>query len=216
MTTFEETETRAVLGVAYSLSNRRGAVRITVDFAGLPDDGITEVVVMNELGALHFDRYTDSDGAGLRGAEMGTWSRVAAAQASLLSATARAAFPLEQVEGARSYRGREPVGERLAWCGFGYSLSPSARSFNYDVAIGAMPMTTGAAHLPILRASARPLAVPLSPTRRGLCGRQPAAGGPPRAASRLHVHEPRRSRTAGHRGARRGGRHLLPGHDAGG
>ena len=139
VTTFEETETRATLSVAYGLSDRRGAVRVTVDFAGLPDDGVTEVVVMNELGALHFDRYTDSDGARLRGAEIGTWNRVAAAQASLLSATARVAFTLEQVEGARLYRGRELVGERLAWCGFGYSLSPSAGSFSYDVAIALIP-----------------------------------------------------------------------------
>ncbi len=134
-TTFEEGESRAALTVVFGLSERQGVVRVTVDLAGLPADGVTEVVVMNELGARHFESYAESGGARLRGAEIGTWKRVIAAEASLQSATARVAFTLAQVEGARLYRGRELVGARLAWCGFGYWMAPSVKSFSYTVSI---------------------------------------------------------------------------------
>jgi hypothetical protein len=140
VTTFEETQPCAELKVTYSVNPGQARVHVAVDLSGLPAAGISEVVVMNELGARHFNHYSDSNGTFLRGAEIGTWSRVAAAEASLRNSSACVAFSLRQVEGARLYRGRELVGSRLAWSGFGYSLEASAaRAFDYDVSIERIP-----------------------------------------------------------------------------
>jgi hypothetical protein len=48
-------------------------------------------------------------------------------------------FSLRQVEGARLYRGRELVGSRLAWSGFGYVLPPGIESFRYEISVGRSP-----------------------------------------------------------------------------
>ncbi len=108
---------------------------IGLDLTGLAGRGFTEIVVMNELGARHFDRYEDSDGRVLRGGEIGTWDEVTAAQASFVSTEHHAAFSLGQVEGARLWRGRELVGSRLAWTGFGYSLRPDRSAFSHELRI---------------------------------------------------------------------------------
>ena len=66
---------------------------------------ITEVVVMNEQGAHHFDLYRDSSGTLLRGKEIGCWDEVTAERASFISETHRLAFTLQQVKGARLFGG---------------------------------------------------------------------------------------------------------------
>ena len=43
------------------------------------------------------------------------------------------AFSLAQAHGARLLRGRELVGARLAWAGFGYALRPGRPGFAYDL-----------------------------------------------------------------------------------
>jgi hypothetical protein len=139
VTTFEETSTRATLDVTYSVDGDGGRIRVAVDMTGLAEKDITEVVVMNELGARHFDLYLDSAGARLRGRDIGTWNEVSAARASFASTASRVAFSVQQVEGATLYRGREIVGSRLAWSGFGYSLRPARESFVYDVCIERAP-----------------------------------------------------------------------------
>jgi hypothetical protein len=154
VTTFEETTTVATLGVTYEVRGDGGLVHITVDLTGLPADGLSEVVVMNELGARCFDQYRDSDGTRLRSAEIGTWTRVTAGKASLLCGAAGVEFSLGQEPGARLYRGWELVGSRLAWAGFGYAVQRAGESFGYDVSIesverGAWP------HPPEHRASER-------------------------------------------------------------
>ena len=135
VTTFEETTTVATLGVTYEVRGDDGLVHVTVDLTGLPADGLSEVVVMNELGARCFDHYRDSDGTRLRDAGIGTWTRVTAEKASLLCGAAGVAFSLEQESGARLYRGWELVGSRLAWAGFGYTVQRGVESFGYDVRI---------------------------------------------------------------------------------
>jgi hypothetical protein len=94
-----------------------------------------EVVVMNELGARHFDEYTDADGTSLRGDQIGSWDRVAAARASFVCAARRVSFSLEQTAGATLHRGRELIGSRVSWSGFGYSLPPTLERFGYDLTI---------------------------------------------------------------------------------
>jgi hypothetical protein len=155
-TTYEPTESCGAIAVKHVVrlgnggSEGRGGgargggavgtrVAVTVDLSGLTAGDVTEVVVMNEQGARSFDCYEDSDGAVLRGAGIGTWDEVGAARASLASTGHRVAFSLAQAPGARLYRGRELVGARLAWAGFGYALPPTRRSFGYELTIERTP-----------------------------------------------------------------------------
>jgi len=64
---------------------------------------------------------------------------VSAAKAGFVSTAHKLAFSLGQVEGARLSRGRELIGARLAWSGFGYSLAPVPGEFTYDVRIERIP-----------------------------------------------------------------------------
>lgn len=138
VTTYEQAEVCAKLKVTYTIDGEHRKISVAVDMTGLPED-VTEVVVMNEQGGHHFDRYTDADGIDLRGDEVGTWDEVLAAEASFVSTAHRVAFSLGQVKGAKLSRGRELVGSRLAWSGFGYSLAPTPGAFTYDVRIERMP-----------------------------------------------------------------------------
>jgi len=134
-TTYERAESTATLKVTYAIDGDSGTVAVAVDTAGLRGDGVTEVVIMNEQGARHFDRYEDSDGGALQGGQIGTWNEVSAEKASFVSSAHGVAFSLGQAKGARLHRGRELVGSRLAWSGFGYSLPPTLQAFDYDLTI---------------------------------------------------------------------------------
>jgi hypothetical protein len=94
---------------------------------------------MNEQAALTFDRYQDTSGILLQGHEIGCWDEVHAREAWFESTAHRVAFRLCQVKGARLFRGRELVGSRLAWAGFGYSFSPSNQTFRYELRIEKRP-----------------------------------------------------------------------------
>jgi hypothetical protein len=135
VTTFEEARTVATMKLTYTVGGANGRVAVAVDLSGLPGDGVTEVVVMNEQGARYFDRYVDARGTTLRGSEIGAWDEVTAASASFVSTAHRVAFSLGQVEGAKLRRGRELIGSRVAWSGFGYSFSPTLGRFGYDLEI---------------------------------------------------------------------------------
>jgi hypothetical protein len=126
------------LKVLYTLDALRGSVGVEIDTRDLPP-GITEVMVMNEQAAHAFDRYQDTSGILLQGQEIGCWDEVNAPEAWFESTAHRVAFRLCQVKGARLFRGRELVGSRLAWAGFGYSFSPSIQSFRYEMRIEKRP-----------------------------------------------------------------------------
>jgi len=134
VTTFEKADTGASVRVTSTVDSLEGSIRVAVDATGLAAS-FSEMVVMNELGARHFDRYRDSGGTRLVGKQIGTWDEVTAAEASFVSRTHGVAFSLGQIQGARLYRGREVVGPRLAWSGFGYSLSPPPATTRYDLRI---------------------------------------------------------------------------------
>jgi hypothetical protein len=136
-TTFEETPSCGPVRVTYT-ALPRGRVHVAVDLTGLRAPGVTEVVLMNELGA-RFDRYVDSAGVRLRRTAIGTWEHVAAERAAFLSGAARVAFSLTQTDGARLYRGWELVGSRLAWAGFGYSLEPARPTLAYGLTVERLP-----------------------------------------------------------------------------
>lgn len=134
VTTYEQAEVSARMKVTYTIDGEVGTITVVVGTTGLPQD-VTEVVMMNEQGGRVFDRYTDADGTDLRGGGIGTWDEVTAARARFVSEAHEVAFSLGQVEGARLSRGRELVGARLAWSGFGYSLPPTLVGFAYDVRV---------------------------------------------------------------------------------
>jgi len=134
-TTYEPSAFRADVPVTYAFQEGGRAVEVTADLTGLAEAGFTEVVLMNELGAHEFDLYVDTDGASLRGEAIGTWDVVTAPRARFVSTRRGVAFSLAQTPGSTLRRGRELVGSRLAWAGFGLSVRPSRGSFAYEVRI---------------------------------------------------------------------------------
>ena len=138
VTTYEQAEVCARLKVTYTIDGESGRIGVAIDIAGLPKD-VTEVVVMNELGGRVFDRYMDADGSDLRGDAIGAWDAVTAASARFVSTAHGVAFSLARVKGAKLNRGRELIGARLAWSGFGYSLPPTPGAFTYEVRIERLP-----------------------------------------------------------------------------
>ena len=120
----------------YTIDQPAGIVNVAMEKLDLSTSGITEIIVMNEQGARAFDHYIDSSGNTLQGIEIGCWDEVTAQMASFISPSHAVAFSLEQVTGAKLYRGRELVGSRLSWAGFGYSFPPHCEHFRYQVKIG--------------------------------------------------------------------------------
>jgi hypothetical protein len=138
-TIYEDTGFRTKVKMIYAVYGEEGRIDVEVDTAGLLQDHISEVAVMNEQGGRYFDRYSDSGGTCRRGDEIGCWDVVTAGEASFISDTHQLAFTLRQVEGASLYRGRELVGTRLAWSGFGYTFRPATGRFSYSMRIGSLP-----------------------------------------------------------------------------
>ena len=125
--------------IVYSIQSQTGFVMVEVDTGNLPKDLITEVVLMNEQGANYFDCYQDSNGKFIKGKDIGAWDEVTAKTAAFLCLAHKVSFSLEQVKGAKLFSGRELVGSRLAWSGFGYSIPMTANKFNYQVKIESLP-----------------------------------------------------------------------------
>ena len=138
-TRYEDAGFRTSLRLVHRIDPQGGSVRVRLDPGGLAALGVTEVIVMNELGAHFFDRYEDSSGLRLAGKQIGCWDAVAAGRAAFVSSARRIAFSLGQVEGARLFRGRELVGERLAWAGFGHSFPPDRPEFGYELRLERRP-----------------------------------------------------------------------------
>jgi hypothetical protein len=139
VTTFEKAGATTSVRVTYRIDGEEGWIGVAVDTAGLPVDGVTDLVVMNEQGAHWFDRYVDAGGADLRGDQIGTWDRVTAEWAAFASTVHGVTFSLDQAAGARLYRGTELIGSRVAWSGFGYALPPTTARFRYDLRIDCIP-----------------------------------------------------------------------------
>jgi hypothetical protein len=126
------------LKVLYTVNTKTGGLGIEIDTSGLPPE-ISEVMLMNEMGAHAFDRYLEPSGICLEGQQIGCWDEVSAREAWFESSARRVAFHLSQVPGARLFRGRELVGSRLAWAGFGYSFAPSIQRFHCELRIEKRP-----------------------------------------------------------------------------
>jgi hypothetical protein len=134
-TVYESAEESEVITMIYTVDPETGTLGVEADTAGITGRGVTEVILMNEQGARFFDRYTDSLGLLLYGKNIGCWDEVDAREASFGGSTTGASFTAEKAEGARLFRGRELVGSRLAWSGFGYSFPPSGQTVSYTLRI---------------------------------------------------------------------------------
>lgn len=134
-TTYTEVDSIGDIKVNYTFDMESRSVEMNFDLTGLLGEDITEVIVMNEQGARYFDHYRDSDGSHLKGEEIGIWNEVTADWASFVCVHHGLAFSLNQVSGARFYRGRELVDDRLAWAGFGYSFPRSDMNFQCKLKI---------------------------------------------------------------------------------
>ncbi len=134
-TTFEQADECMTVTITYTIYEGTGRVNIDVDLDPLFKNHNTEIIVMNEQGANYFNRYQDTGGTSLCGKQIGAWDEVTAEKGAFICDTHRVAFTLERMEGARLFRGRELVGSRLAWAGFGYSISRPLKKFNYDIQI---------------------------------------------------------------------------------
>ena len=132
-TIFEDAGCNYPVKVNYSADTNTRTIAVSGDLSGVPKDGVTEVILMNEQGAHYFDTYSDSSGLLLQGEAIGSWEKVTSGTASFLSNAYQLAFTLHQIDGASLYRGRELIGSRLAWSGFGYSLPPSSQLFTYTL-----------------------------------------------------------------------------------
>ena len=138
-TRFEPIAPVARIPVTYTLT-RDGGLRITVGLDDLPPE-VTEIVVMNELGATCFDIYTESGGHAEEGRRIGAWDLVRGESAAFGTSVDGVWFGLDRdpdpgAPHARLYHGREQARGRLAWAGFGYSLRPGPATFTYTLRIG--------------------------------------------------------------------------------
>jgi len=148
----------------------RGVLTVEVDLTGLAPD-VDEAVAMNEQGARCFDRYREGDGpvvdsghtahrgvvrARRDASARATWDVVHEPRAAFVSAARGVAFWAVRADGARLYRGREVVGGRLAWAGFGYVAPPTLGHLRYEIVVERLP-------------AAREIAVdaPVGSSRRG-------------------------------------------------
>jgi hypothetical protein len=134
-TTYQQSDFSAKLAMTYEYNQQTNLLTIEADLSTLPQGSVTEIIIMNEQGARFFDQYHDSDGIGLSGKEIGYWDAVTAETASFESSSHHLSFTVNQVPGARLFRGRELIDTRLAWAGFGYSIQPPARIFNHSIRI---------------------------------------------------------------------------------
>jgi len=138
-TIFAEVTSFGTITADFTIYSNLGRIFFKYDTSRLRKNALTEIIIMNEQGARTFDVYQDSMGTYLKADEIGTWDEVKAEEATFISVIDHLAFSLKQVEGARLFRGRELIGSRLAWTGFGYSLPATAKTFCYELKIRRYP-----------------------------------------------------------------------------
>lgn len=138
-TTYEPAGYSTYVTLTYTIDAGTGTILIELTAVDSIPDGITEIILMNEQGAHHFDQYQDADGSVKEGDQIGCWDEVTAESGSFISSHQHISFSLPQVKGARLFLGRELIGSRLAWSGFGYTFPPSLDHFKYEVTVKRLP-----------------------------------------------------------------------------
>lgn len=125
-TIYEDSGLAYSVNLIYLVAVEEGTITMRIDPGGFPPS-ISQVMVMSEQGARYFDRFVDGSGEALAGKEIGCWDEVTASEARFESPARQVAFGLRQIPGMRLFRGRELVGTRLAWAGFGAAFVPSQK-----------------------------------------------------------------------------------------
>lgn len=138
-TTYEPSSFCTWITLTYSVDPNTSRIMVGLDERELGQSGVSEVIVMNEQGARLFDQYQDTNGLSLVDREIGCWDQVWADKAMFISRQLGISFSVSRVNGASLYRGRELIGSRLAWAGFGYSFPPSLTDFNYEIKVSRQP-----------------------------------------------------------------------------
>ena len=138
-TTYEPGEFSSFVVLSYTIDEDNSRTRVELVGGDFDSSSISEIVIMNELGAHHFDQYQEVDGAYQNGDQISCWDPVVAGSAAFIDQTHKVSFSLPQVPGARLYRGRELIEPRLAWSGFGYSFDPSLKNFGYEITFKKLP-----------------------------------------------------------------------------
>jgi hypothetical protein len=119
----------------YTINPSTGKLVVEMTDKDFTAEQVSEIIIMSEQGAHYFDRYWGDDGSTLLGEDIGCWDEVSAERAEFISSSQKLSFSLRQVKAAILYRGRELIGDRLAWSGFGYSFSPKLDYFKYQIII---------------------------------------------------------------------------------
>ena len=134
-TSYEAADFCAHVTMDYTINPTNGRLVVEMADKDFTPEQVSEIIIMSEQGAHYFDRYWGDDGIDKEGEEIGCWDEVSAERAEFISSSQKLLFSLHQVKGAKLYRGRELIGDRLAWSGFGYSFSPKLDFFKYQIVI---------------------------------------------------------------------------------
>lgn len=134
-TTYEQSGFSSYVVLTYTIDDEND--QITVELVGgeFLSSSITEIIIMNELGAHHFNQYQDSNGTCETGEQISCWDPVLAEEATFVDQAHKISFSLHQLQGVKLYRGRELIEPRLAWSGFGYSFPPNLTRISYTLTI---------------------------------------------------------------------------------
>jgi hypothetical protein len=138
-TTYQKSCLNPQIRITYTIPEFSGTMNVETDVSGVKGNDFSEVVIMNEQAARHFDRYTDTDMNSFKDDQIGCWDVVSAPKATFISQTHKVSFSLQQAKGVTLFRGWEKVGSRLDWAGFGYSFHPKLGKFSYTLRIEKMP-----------------------------------------------------------------------------
>jgi hypothetical protein len=123
----------------------QGVIDVEVDLSHVRADW-TRAYLMNEQGARHFVRYSDSSGQDLQAGDIGIWQQVqdTARQACMARETRDLAFCVEPTEAPIVYYGRERYWQRnwrglyyLSWAGIDIEIDAPRQTYRYRVVLEA-------------------------------------------------------------------------------
>ncbi len=138
-TTYQPDGFFTYVSLTYSIDSATGTVLVELIGQEIIPDHISEIIIMNEQGAHHFDRYQEGEGMSTAAEKIGCWDEVTSAIGTFISTRQKVSFSLPQVHGAKLFRGRELIGTRLAWSGFGYTFPPNLDKFKYEITLKRLP-----------------------------------------------------------------------------
>jgi hypothetical protein len=135
-TCYESFDDFSLVKATYSGMINSPLINILFEFPDHSSQGVTEVILMNEQGAHFFDTFIDNNGTHLSNKQIGSWSKVVSKSASFICKKYDLSFSLACNGGSETYRGYEDIESRLAWAGFGISIAPTEKIYQYQIDLG--------------------------------------------------------------------------------